>query len=127
MGEVSTTGVQWIAPFQVVRLLARGRQAVRFLGESPRSSSTGLLTSRAPNLPALRELIMNTTAIPVSRLPLLSRPRWMSRLPDFVALMKRRVMALAVFTALVGLIVAPGRLSPTLGGIAILAIAAGAA
>src|SRR5437899_11706568 len=40
--------------------------------------------------------------------------------------MKPRVMALAVFTALVGMIIAPGHLDPRLGSIAVLAIAAGA-
>ena len=40
--------------------------------------------------------------------------------------MKPRVMLLAVFTALVGLIIAPGDLDPLLGSIAVLAIAAGA-
>ena len=40
--------------------------------------------------------------------------------------MKPRVMVLAVFTALVGLIIAPGHLDPLLGFIAILGIAAGA-
>jgi heme o synthase len=49
-----------------------------------------------------------------------------SRLPDFVTLMKPRVMSLSVFTALVGLITAPGHLDLFLGSIAILAIAAGA-
>src|SRR5262245_26765409 len=48
------------------------------------------------------------------------------RLPDFVTLMKPRVMVLAVFTALVGMIVAPARLDPLLGLVAILAIATGA-
>jgi heme o synthase len=46
--------------------------------------------------------------------------------PDFIALMKPRVMALAVFTALVGLLIAPGHIDPVLGAVAILAIAAGA-
>jgi len=46
-------------------------------------------------------------------------------LPDFLALMKPRVMSLAVFTALVGLIIAPGDLDPLLGSVAIIAIAAG--
>jgi protoheme IX farnesyltransferase len=55
-----------------------------------------------------------------------SRSPVMARVPDFVALMKPRVMALAVFTALVGLIMAPGRLDPLLGSVAILSIAAGA-
>jgi len=48
------------------------------------------------------------------------------RLPDFVALTKPRVMMLAVFTALVGLISAPARPEPLLAFIAVLAIAAGA-
>jgi protoheme IX farnesyltransferase len=50
----------------------------------------------------------------------------MTRVPDFIALMKPRVMALAVFTALVGLMVAPVRPDPISGLLAILAIAAGA-
>ncbi|MDP9137858.1 MAG: heme o synthase, partial [Pseudomonadota bacterium] len=50
----------------------------------------------------------------------------MKRVPDFVALMKPRVMLLAVFTAAVGLTTAPGHLDPLLGCIAVLAIAAGA-
>ena len=48
------------------------------------------------------------------------------RVPDFVALMKPRVMALAVFTALVGLLIAPGHVDPVLGAVAVLAITAGA-
>jgi heme o synthase len=48
------------------------------------------------------------------------------RLSDFFELTKPRVMALAVFTALVGLMIAPTRLDALLGFIAILAIAAGA-
>src|SRR5277367_6200241 len=69
---------------------------------------------------------MKTTAIPISRLQLPSSPRLTTRLSDFVALMKPRVMALAVFTALVGMMIAPARLDPLLGSVAILAIAAGA-
>jgi protoheme IX farnesyltransferase len=45
---------------------------------------------------------------------------------DFVALTKPRVMMLAVFTALVGMSVAPGRLAPLATFAAVLAIAAGA-
>src|SRR5215216_6564447 len=48
------------------------------------------------------------------------------RVPYFVTLMKPRVMVLAVFTALVGLMIAPGHLGPLLGSVAIVAIAAGA-
>jgi protoheme IX farnesyltransferase len=69
---------------------------------------------------------MKTIAIPAARPPLRSTSRLATRLPDFVALTKPRVMALAVFTAFVGLIIAPGRLDPLLGSVAVLAIAAGA-
>jgi protoheme IX farnesyltransferase len=48
------------------------------------------------------------------------------RLPEFISLTKPRVMMLAVFTALVGLISAPVRLDPLVAFIAVLAIAAGA-
>jgi protoheme IX farnesyltransferase len=44
----------------------------------------------------------------------------------FVTLMKPRVMLLAVFTAFVGLMIAPNHLDPLRGCIAVLAIAAGA-
>src|SRR5712671_6306280 len=69
---------------------------------------------------------MKTTAVPVSHLQLPSGIRLSARFPDFITLMKPRVMLLAVFTALVGLIIAPGHLDPLLGSIAILGIAAGA-
>jgi protoheme IX farnesyltransferase len=62
----------------------------------------------------------------LSHLQLSSRPGSAARLADFVSLMKPRVMLLAVFTAFVGLMIAPGHLDPLLGSIAILAIAAGA-
>jgi heme o synthase len=48
------------------------------------------------------------------------------RVPDFIALMKPRVMALAVFTAVVGLLIAPAHVDPVLGAVALLAITAGA-
>ena len=46
---------------------------------------------------------------------------------DYVALTKPRVMSLVVFTALVGLMVAPGDIDPFAGAVALLCIAAGAA
>jgi heme o synthase len=49
-----------------------------------------------------------------------------SRLADFVTLTKPGVMMLAVFTAAVGLTIAPGDLTPPHACIAVLAIAAGA-
>ena len=68
---------------------------------------------------------MKTAAFPLSRLELAARYRLVARLPDFITLMKPRVMVLAVFTAFVGLIIAPARPDPLFGFIAILAIAAG--
>src|SRR5271168_384663 len=69
---------------------------------------------------------MKTSAIPVSCLPLTTQSPLVARLPYFLTLMKPRVMALAVFTAFVGMTVAPSRIDPLLGFVAILAIAAGA-
>jgi protoheme IX farnesyltransferase len=69
---------------------------------------------------------MKIAVIDASDLSLPSWYRLTERLADFVSLMKPRVMLLAVFTALVGLIIAPGHLDPLLSSIAILAIAAGA-
>jgi heme o synthase len=45
---------------------------------------------------------------------------------DYVALMKPRVMSLVVFTALVGLVLAPGHLHPVIAFTALLCIAVGA-
>ncbi|MEL6784734.1 MAG: heme o synthase [Pseudomonadota bacterium] len=45
---------------------------------------------------------------------------------DYIALMKPRVMRLVVFTALTGMLLAPGALDPVLATIAIIAIAIGA-
>jgi protoheme IX farnesyltransferase len=45
---------------------------------------------------------------------------------DYFALMKPRVMSLVVFTALVGLVIAPGHIHPVLGFTALLCIAVGA-
>src|SRR5437660_313087 len=50
----------------------------------------------------------------------------MAGVGDFVALMKPRVMSLVVFTALVGLLVAPGHVHPVIGFTALLCIAVGA-
>ncbi len=45
---------------------------------------------------------------------------------DFVALLKPRVMSLVVFTAVAGMVLAPGALHPVLAAIAVLCIAVGA-
>jgi len=50
----------------------------------------------------------------------------MATVGDYIALMKPRVMSLVVFTALVGMIVAPVSIHPVLGAIALFCIAIGA-
>ena len=72
---------------------------------------------------------MKSIATPLSswRLALTSRPTVVARLPEFITLMKPRVMMLAVFTALVGMVCAPRHLDPLHAFVAVLAIAAGAA
>lgn len=45
---------------------------------------------------------------------------------DYLELLKPRVMSLVIFTALVGMVMAPGGIHPVLGFVALLAIAAGA-
>ena len=45
---------------------------------------------------------------------------------DYIALLKPRVMSLVVFTAFVGMVLAPGQLHPVLAAIALIAIAVGA-
>ncbi|CAM2877666.1 Protoheme IX farnesyltransferase [Methylobacterium mesophilicum] len=46
--------------------------------------------------------------------------------PDYFALLKPRVMALVIFTALVGMVVSQGHVPPAIGVISLLAIAVGA-
>jgi protoheme IX farnesyltransferase len=50
----------------------------------------------------------------------------MAGVGDYFALMKPRVMSLVVFTALVGLVIAPGHVHPVIGFAALLCIAVGA-
>src|SRR6201987_3934709 len=45
---------------------------------------------------------------------------------DYIALMKPRVMSLVVFTAFVGLVIAPGHVHPVIAATALLCIAVGA-
>ena len=49
-----------------------------------------------------------------------------ARVEDYLALLKPSVMQLVVFTAIVGLVVAPGTINPVVGLIAVLCIAIGA-
>jgi protoheme IX farnesyltransferase len=68
---------------------------------------------------------MKTIELTVSRVPL-AIPHSTKRIADFTALMKPRVMLLAVFTALVGIVIAPMHLDLLRGCAAVLGIAAGA-
>jgi heme O synthase-like polyprenyltransferase len=69
---------------------------------------------------------MAIASLPPSRRQLLAQSPLTMRLSAFLALLKPRVMLLAVFTAVVGLVIAPGHPDALLGSIAVLAIAAGA-
>ena len=69
---------------------------------------------------------MKITANSFFRPQSLSRSHSTTRVSDFFALMKPRVMFLAVFTAFVGMMIAPVHLDPLLASIAIFAIATGA-
>jgi hypothetical protein len=75
---------------------------------------------------SLRRADMAIASLPLSRRQLLAQSPLTTRLSAFLALMKPRVMLLAVFTAVVGLVIAPGHPDALLGSIAVLAIAAGA-
>ena len=45
---------------------------------------------------------------------------------DYVQLLKPRVMSLVVFTAFVGMVIAPGGINPIIGFVSLIAIAVGA-
>ena len=82
-------------------------------------SETARLTSP---LPAVNNGARNGASPvgPSLATPSLATPR------DYFELLKPRVMSLVVFTALVGMVVAPGHVNPVIGGIALLLIAIGA-
>jgi heme o synthase len=65
---------------------------------------------------------MTIPSAPIAQQTMLMPADWR----DFLALTKPRVMSLAIFTALCGMLVAPGGIDPVLGFAAILAIALGA-
>jgi protoheme IX farnesyltransferase len=72
------------------------------------------------------ETSMKIIATPLPRVELTPHPGSTTRFPEFITLMKPRVMMLAVFTALVGMACAPREISPLQAFIAVLAITAGA-
>src|SRR5258706_173201 len=106
------------------RAIDRGMSNLQIPNRAVDTVISGFTDNTSTSRP--REPAMKTTAISVSRLHLPSRLRVAERLPDFIALTKPRVMLLTVFTALVGLIIAPGHLDLLHAFTAILAIAAGA-
>src|SRR6056297_2046616 len=82
-------------------------------------------TVRSPNMPASRATSPSRQrSRPLSDATF--TPEYEAQFGDYVALMKPRVMSLVVFTALVGLLVAPVALHPFVSASAILFIALGA-
>jgi protoheme IX farnesyltransferase len=73
-----------------------------------------------------QEWTVKTITVCSSRRPAGGASNFVTRLSDFIVLMKPRVMMLAAFTGLVGLSSAPHHLDPFHASLAILAIAAGA-
>ena len=69
---------------------------------------------------------MSDTSYDTTMTDRIASDRMGGTLGDYIALLKPRVMSLVVFTALVGMVVAPGSLHPVLGVIALLCIAVGA-
>ena len=65
-----------------------------------------------------------TNAIPAEPAPL--APAVGGDVPDYFALLKPRVMVLVIFTALVGMVVSHGHVSPVIAAISLLMIAVGA-
>src|ERR1700674_2099916 len=63
--------------------------------------------------------------VPAASAPQISAPHEPSiaSVGDYLALMKPRVMSLVVFTALVGLMIAPGHIHPVIGFAALLCLA----
>src|SRR3954470_20460080 len=69
---------------------------------------------------------MKITATTLGRLQVPAHAARATRMRDFASLMKPRIMLLAVFTAWVGMMLAPAQLDVGIAAIAMLAIAAGA-
>ena len=67
-----------------------------------------------------------TTAARPGTKPKAERPVPRFRVTDYAVLLKPRVMSLVVFTALVGLLLAPGGIDPLTGAVAVVCIAIGA-
>src|SRR5450755_4181568 len=98
------------------RAIARSSPKHQFgLAEALAAACAARRSSQVSAARWTERISMKTIAISATHLRPPAQYRFMARLPDFVALMKPRVMALAVFTALVGLIIAPGHLDPLLG------------
>jgi protoheme IX farnesyltransferase len=88
-------------------------------------SALSALISQIPTLGAV-QMIMKIRTIRVCQPHFCLWSRVTAHLLDFAALLKPRVMLLSVFTAAVGLMIAPTHVDPMLGTTAILAIAGGA-
>src|ERR1700677_2565529 len=75
----------------------------------------------AAAVPPVRDVAADPMSVTLSR----AEPS-IASVGDYVALLKPRVMSLVVFTAFVGLLIAPGHLHPVIAFTALLCIAVGA-
>src|ERR1700686_1463573 len=75
----------------------------------------------AAAVPPIRDAAADQISVPLARI----EPS-IAEVGDYLALLKPRVMSLVVFTALVGLVIAPGHFHPVLAFTSILCIAVGA-
>src|SRR5262249_13202768 len=93
-----------------------------------RRRSTSSRSSRSSNERPLMTMIGDIAKLPASAADAApARPQVsVATVGDYLALLKPRVMSLVVFTALVGLMAAPGTIHPVLAFTALLCIAVGA-
>src|SRR5690606_5287334 len=105
------------------RFSAGGRKG----GPSPRSEGTDGAASDEPNGYGVMAMISDRLAETGRREAAGAAQVSVSgSVGDYIALLKPRVMSLVVFTALVGMVIAPGHVNPVLAFASLLAIAIGA-
>src|SRR5919197_1387661 len=104
----------------------------------PRCDDAGMDAALAAAVPSIRcpaahqvmratmPLVGESAKLPLGQVALAHAEPSMAGVEDYLALMKPRVMSLVVFTALVGLLIAPVQVHPVIGFTALLCIAVGA-
>src|ERR1043165_5476528 len=105
---------------------ARPRSSGRCRRRRRSTSSTRCRASSDARITQATRMSLISEGADLSKpLPGLAEPS-LAGVEDYLALLKPRVMSLVVFTALVGLLVAPGHVHPVIGFTALLCIAIGA-